>query len=287
MPGPARTPEPGPAGPARATAARPAQEESGGLLIEHHQQGSLVHGTDREDLTLRRLLHEHGFRWSRTLTAWYLPKRWSFSTRDHRVTRLTASLQRAERSFTVRGQSAVPAADGSPPKPVLRGRANGEPGTQPRETTSPPAGTQTVPAATDVAAGSRTGQLPDAPGADRGLSALPPGTRVRARPGRSKNEEVITLISGPDSLYPDLPATYVGETAGGQRCTVDPARITAILGTTLPVAHGEVPHAAGTGRDTCQDQATQPGSPQDPDTGSAGNPEVALGGSGSSSKPTC
>jgi N12 class adenine-specific DNA methylase len=275
VPRPARTPKPEPASPAKAVAAGPAQEESGGLLIEHDQQGSLVHGTDKDDLTLRGLLHEHGFRWSRTLTAWYLPRRWSFSTRDHRVTALTARLKRDRRSFTVRGQPPVPAADGSPAEPVPTGQANGEPGTQAQETPSSAAGTHAVPAATDAALGARAGQPPDAPGADRRLSRLPPGTRVHARPGRSEHEEVVTLISGPRPFSRDLPATYVGETAGGQRCTVDPARITAILGTTLPAAHSEVPSTDKTDRDTGQDQAPLPESPQDPGTGSAGNPAVA------------
>ena len=103
-------------------AAEPADDLAAGLVIEHHQQGTLVHGTEKHDLELRRILRKQGFRWSGNLNAWYLPRPWTFSTRNRRVTGLTASLRQARRSFTMRSQPPAPgAADGSPPEPVLAG----------------------------------------------------------------------------------------------------------------------------------------------------------------------
>ena len=87
-----------------------------GLIIEHHQQGTLVHGTQKNDHQLRRLLPNHGFRWSGNLNAWYLPRPWTFSTRRRRVSSLTADLRQAHRSFTLRTQPSAPSgADDSPP----------------------------------------------------------------------------------------------------------------------------------------------------------------------------
>ncbi|MDQ2876817.1 MAG: hypothetical protein M3Y33_19245, partial [Actinomycetota bacterium] len=102
---------------------------------------------------------------------------------------------------------------------------------------------------------------------------------MRARPGRSEHEEVITLISGPESFFPDLPATYVGETAGGQRCAVDPAGITEILGTAHPATHSEMPPAAEAGHEAVQEKAVLSGAPQDHGAGSTGNPAAAPGSS--------
>ena len=86
-----------------------AGDPAGGLVIEHHQQGTLVHGTQKDDHQLRRLLHDHGFRWSGNLNAWYLPRPWTFSTRNRRVSSLTADLRQAHRSFTMRTQPPAPA----------------------------------------------------------------------------------------------------------------------------------------------------------------------------------
>ena len=96
-----------------------AGDPAGGLVIEHHQQGTLVHGTQKNDHQLRRLLHNHGFRWSGNLNAWYLPRPWTFSTRARRVGSLTADLRQAHRSFTMRTQPPAPAGtDDSPPEPL-------------------------------------------------------------------------------------------------------------------------------------------------------------------------
>ena len=67
-------------------------------------------------------MREQGFRWSGNLSAWYLPRPWTFSTRNQRVTGLTASLRQARRSFTMRNQPPAPGtAPDSPPEPVPAG----------------------------------------------------------------------------------------------------------------------------------------------------------------------
>ena len=96
-----------------------ASDPAGGLVIEHHQQGTLVHGTQKNDRQLHRVLHRHGFRWSDRIDAWYLPRPWTYSTRNRRVSSLTADLRQAHRSFTMRAQPPAPAhTDDSPPDPL-------------------------------------------------------------------------------------------------------------------------------------------------------------------------
>ena len=121
------SPQPAPTGlahpvaPARQPAAGgPADDTTGGPVIEHHQQGTLVRGTQKDDQQLRRLLHDHGFRWSGSLNAWYLPRPWTFSTRSRRVSSLTADLRQAHRSFTLQSEPPAPSsADDSPPHEPL------------------------------------------------------------------------------------------------------------------------------------------------------------------------
>ena len=97
----------------------PADETVTGLVIEHDHQGTLVRGTDKNDQQLRGLLHDQGFRWSANLQAWYLPRPWTYSTRNQRVSSLTAGLRQAGRSFTLRGQPSSPGATpGSQPEPL-------------------------------------------------------------------------------------------------------------------------------------------------------------------------
>ena len=86
-----------------------AGDAAAGLVIEHHQQSTLVHGTQKNDHQLRRMLRNHGFRWSGNLNAWFLPRPWTFSTRAGRVSSLTTDLRQAHRSFTMRTQPPVPA----------------------------------------------------------------------------------------------------------------------------------------------------------------------------------
>ena len=90
-----------------------------GLVIEHHQQGTLVHGTQKSDRPLHRILHSNGFRWSNRLDAWYLPRNWTYSTRNRRVSSLSVDLRQAQRSFTLSTQPPAPAnADDAPPEPL-------------------------------------------------------------------------------------------------------------------------------------------------------------------------
>ena len=71
------------------------QEENGTgaeLLIEHSADGTLLHGTSRGDRELIGLVKGQGFRWSRNLDAWFLPRAWSEPTRLGRVQALAAQL---------------------------------------------------------------------------------------------------------------------------------------------------------------------------------------------------
>ena len=90
-----------------------------GLVIEHHQQGTLVHGTQKSDRPLHRILHNNGFRWSNRLDAWYLSRNWTYSTRNRRVSSLSVDLRQAQRSFTLSTQLTAPAdVDERPPEPL-------------------------------------------------------------------------------------------------------------------------------------------------------------------------
>jgi hypothetical protein len=78
-------------------------------VIEHSDDGTLVTGTSREDREVVEQLKRHGFRWSRRLEAWYLPRNWTEPTRAQRVTALQASLPGAfevQRSDTPRRPAA-------------------------------------------------------------------------------------------------------------------------------------------------------------------------------------
>lgn len=62
------------------------------LRIEHSADGTLLHGTSRGDRELIDLVKAQGFRWSRNLGAWFLPRAWSEPTRLGRVQALAAQL---------------------------------------------------------------------------------------------------------------------------------------------------------------------------------------------------
>lgn len=70
-------------------AAEPAGAE---LLLEHSADGTLLHGTSHGDRELIDLVKAQGFRWSRNLGAWFLPRAWSEPTRRGRVWALAAQL---------------------------------------------------------------------------------------------------------------------------------------------------------------------------------------------------
>ena len=130
-PAPAATSHPdqaaGPEAEPAAAADRPAEiseqpapgHPAPGLVIEHHQQGTLVHGTQKSDRPLHRILHNNGFRWSNRLDAWYLSRNWTYSTRNRRVSSLSVDLRQAQRSFTLSTQLTAPAdVDEHPPEPL-------------------------------------------------------------------------------------------------------------------------------------------------------------------------
>jgi GNAT superfamily N-acetyltransferase len=62
------------------------------ITVEHSADGTLVHGTTRGDAAAARALKANGFRWSRNLDAWYLPRNLTHETRDQRVAALQAAL---------------------------------------------------------------------------------------------------------------------------------------------------------------------------------------------------
>jgi hypothetical protein len=76
-----------PASSAPATSSGPA-----GIRVEHSGDGTVVYGTERGDEAARSALKAQGFKWSRSLNGWYLPRTWSASTRELRVRGLEARL---------------------------------------------------------------------------------------------------------------------------------------------------------------------------------------------------
>lgn len=66
--------------------------EFGAVLVEHSADGTTVSGTERGDREAIEALKACGFRWSRNLGAWFLPRTWGESTRLGRVRRLQAQL---------------------------------------------------------------------------------------------------------------------------------------------------------------------------------------------------
>lgn len=72
-----------------------------GAWIEHTGDGTLIHDTARDDSQLRDLIKKAGFRWSRNLDAWYLPRSWHFDTRGRAVDELTAAVSAIGRNIPV------------------------------------------------------------------------------------------------------------------------------------------------------------------------------------------
>jgi hypothetical protein len=69
----------------------PAQPDAD-ITVEHSAEGTLVHGTTRGDQAAAQALKANGFRWSRNLDAWYLPRNLTHETRDERVSEFQAAL---------------------------------------------------------------------------------------------------------------------------------------------------------------------------------------------------
>jgi hypothetical protein len=70
-------------------AAKPSQPR---IRVEHTEAGTLVHGTERGDTEAHAALKQHGFKWSRNLGAWYLPRSYRYQTRSLRVQALKRKL---------------------------------------------------------------------------------------------------------------------------------------------------------------------------------------------------
>lgn len=60
--------------------------------VDHAAAGTLVHGTSPDDTDVLAALKTNGFRWSRRLQAWYLPRNLTHETRDRRVASLVTAL---------------------------------------------------------------------------------------------------------------------------------------------------------------------------------------------------
>jgi hypothetical protein len=62
------------------------------IRVEHSGDGTVVYGTERGDTATTEALKAQGFKWSRNLGGWYLPRTWNESTRELRVRGLQARL---------------------------------------------------------------------------------------------------------------------------------------------------------------------------------------------------
>lgn len=62
------------------------------IRVEHSSDGTTVHDTSRGDREAIAALKTCGFRWSRNLSAWFLPRSWREATRRGRVRDLQARL---------------------------------------------------------------------------------------------------------------------------------------------------------------------------------------------------
>lgn len=78
-----------------------------GVQVEHTADGTLVHGTTRGDRAQVDALKSEGFKWSRNLGAWYLPRNLRHDTRDRKVAALRKALPGAEIETDGRGHSAA------------------------------------------------------------------------------------------------------------------------------------------------------------------------------------
>lgn len=104
-----------------APAAQQTEPAPGTLLIEHGPAGTAVKGTSQADTALHRLLGRDGcgFTYSRNQGLWYLPRPWSFSTRDARVRQLTTGLTRLGRQYTLADNSVTSVTAGAAGPPAV------------------------------------------------------------------------------------------------------------------------------------------------------------------------
>jgi hypothetical protein len=122
--------EPGPAhAPELEAAATPSQPR---IRVEHTETGTLVVGTERGDTEAHAALKQHGFKWSRNLGAWYLPRNYHYQTRSLRVQALKRNL-----GDRVQIEHGEPTSD-LPPDPSLAPEDNHSPAEQPRRPVEAP-----------------------------------------------------------------------------------------------------------------------------------------------------
>lgn len=78
--------------------------------VEHTADGTLIHDTAKGDSEVRAALDAAGgFRWSRTLDAWYLPRTWRKPTRTLRVRTFLRVMREAGREVLVEDDERVDA----------------------------------------------------------------------------------------------------------------------------------------------------------------------------------
>ncbi|WP_043736519.1 DEAD/DEAH box helicase family protein, partial [Nocardia asiatica] len=70
------------------------------IVIEHNRTGTLIHGIPRWT-PLYETLRQEGFRHSKNIDKWFLPRPWTFDTRSNRVRRLGDAFTRARIAHVV------------------------------------------------------------------------------------------------------------------------------------------------------------------------------------------
>jgi hypothetical protein len=85
-----KLPKPGGGDPKGEAAGKAAPGAGSHITVEHSGDGTTVHGTTRADTEQQAALKAQGFRWSRNLGAWYLPRTQRESTREGKVRALEA-----------------------------------------------------------------------------------------------------------------------------------------------------------------------------------------------------
>lgn len=71
------------------------------IRVEHTGDGTLVHGTDKDDLEIRAALRDARFKFSRNLDAWFLPRPWSYAVRSQRVRQFVTVVEALGREVDV------------------------------------------------------------------------------------------------------------------------------------------------------------------------------------------
>lgn len=85
------------------TSTQPTDSTSTGpdLTVTLDGESVTVEGTERGDQVGNATLKAHGFRWSRTLGAWFLPRPWRADTKRRRVNQFTAAMRQQGRTVQV------------------------------------------------------------------------------------------------------------------------------------------------------------------------------------------